>query len=153
MFHKHLKFNKYMQFGGHVELDEHPWEAVAHEVREESGYDLDQLQVLQPPDRPIIQSDVVILPQPVCLISALISDVQPVHYHDDIAWAFVTHELPRHEVDARESDVILLLSRSQIAAATDDEMFLNVKEITLFIFDTVLPKWQPVFAIPLSPIE
>ncbi len=32
-----------MQVGGHIELDETPWQAVEHELREESGYTLAEL--------------------------------------------------------------------------------------------------------------
>ena len=37
MLHLHRKIGKYLQFGGHVELNETPWQAVVHELREESG--------------------------------------------------------------------------------------------------------------------
>jgi len=39
ILHKHRKLNKLLQFGGHVELDETPWQAVLREIAEESGYD------------------------------------------------------------------------------------------------------------------
>jgi 8-oxo-dGTP pyrophosphatase MutT (NUDIX family) len=51
MLHFHQKLGSYMQFGGHVELNETPWQTVIHELREESGYDIDQLQILQPKQR------------------------------------------------------------------------------------------------------
>jgi len=34
MLHLHRKIGKYLQFGGHVELHETPWQAVVHELRE-----------------------------------------------------------------------------------------------------------------------
>lgn len=51
ILHRHKKTGKYMQFGGHIELDETPWQAVRHELMEESGYDLSDLQILQPMQR------------------------------------------------------------------------------------------------------
>src|SRR3712207_4516473 len=50
ILHMHKKLGVYLQFGGHVETREDPWQAVTHELREESGYDMDQLKVLQPRD-------------------------------------------------------------------------------------------------------
>jgi 8-oxo-dGTP diphosphatase len=46
LVHRHRKRGLLMQPGGHVERAEDPWAAVAHELREESGYDLDQLLLL-----------------------------------------------------------------------------------------------------------
>ena len=42
MLHRHKKLDTMLQFGGHVELHENPLEAIAHELREESGYDFRQ---------------------------------------------------------------------------------------------------------------
>src|SRR5690349_16040516 len=51
MLHLHRKFGRYAQFGGHIELNETPWQAIAHELEEESGYMLDNVQILQPSKR------------------------------------------------------------------------------------------------------
>src|SRR4051812_49824476 len=48
LLHKHRKLGKYLQFGGHIELNENPWAAITHEIAEESGYGIDQLTILQP---------------------------------------------------------------------------------------------------------
>mgnify|MGYP001683399595 FL=1 len=48
ILHKHRKLKMLLQFGGHVELDETPWQAVLREIAEESGYDKNQLKLLQP---------------------------------------------------------------------------------------------------------
>ena len=42
ILHKHRKLKMLLQFGGHVELDETPWQAVLREIAEESGYDKNQ---------------------------------------------------------------------------------------------------------------
>ena len=39
LVHLHKKVGKLMQIGGHIELDETPWQSVVHELFEESGYD------------------------------------------------------------------------------------------------------------------
>ena len=54
VFHK--KLGKMMQIGGHIELDEDPWEALAHEVLEEAGLILGQCQVLLQPDQPRVDN-------------------------------------------------------------------------------------------------
>ena len=51
LVHKHRKMNLWIQPGGHVEHTENPWQALAHELHEETGYSIDQLSVLQPWDR------------------------------------------------------------------------------------------------------
>src|SRR3954465_16018556 len=51
MLHLHKKHGTYMQFGGHIELNENPWQAITHELREEAGYELDELFILQPHQR------------------------------------------------------------------------------------------------------
>lgn len=48
LLHVHKKLGKLLPPGGHIELDETPWAAMLHELREEAGYDAGQLLVLQP---------------------------------------------------------------------------------------------------------
>lgn len=40
LLHKHSKYDKWLQVGGHIELDEDPIEAVLREAKEESGLDV-----------------------------------------------------------------------------------------------------------------
>jgi 8-oxo-dGTP pyrophosphatase MutT (NUDIX family) len=152
MLHKHRVLGRVMQFGGHVELDESPWEAIARELKEEVGYDFDQLQVLQPHERMItLPGTTILLPQPVCVFDATYgATVAPDHFHDDLSWAFVTRFPPRHELATDESHDIRSLSRSKLIAVPDEEIFEDVRQIALFIFDTCLPKWETVPALPLS---
>lgn len=42
LLHMHRKLGMLLPPGGHVELDETPWAAMAHELTEESGYTLDE---------------------------------------------------------------------------------------------------------------
>lgn len=51
LLHMHKKLHILLQPGGHVELNENPWQAIEHELREETGYTFDELEVLQPKDR------------------------------------------------------------------------------------------------------
>lgn len=45
LLHFHRKLHKLLPIGGHVELNESPWQAIAHELDEESGYSMSQLMV------------------------------------------------------------------------------------------------------------
>lgn len=51
LFHMHKKVHILLQPGGHIELHETPWQAVLHEIHEETGYELSQLTILQPQQR------------------------------------------------------------------------------------------------------
>jgi len=149
MLHRHLKLGSIMQFGGHVELNEHPWEAVTREIREEAGYSLDQLQVLQPEDTMTHLSGVILLPQPLCIFNTTYGSVLD-HFHDDISWGFVASEQPRHAPGEDESDTVVLLDRSQVLAKKDDELWDDVADIALFILDVALPKWRRSPALPFT---
>jgi 8-oxo-dGTP pyrophosphatase MutT (NUDIX family) len=91
LVHRHRKLGLLMQPGGHVERTEDPWAGVAHELREESGYELEQLLLLQPPHRIVDAPGIAILPQPLCV------DVHPIgddHFHTDLAYGFVATSDP-----------------------------------------------------------
>lgn len=86
LVHRHRKLGTLMQPGGHVERTEDPWSAIAHELREESGYDLEQLLLLQPVHRIEHAEGIAVLPMP------LVVDVHPIgadHAHTDLVYAFV----------------------------------------------------------------
>jgi 8-oxo-dGTP pyrophosphatase MutT (NUDIX family) len=91
LVHRHRRLGMLMQPGGHVERTEDPWSAVAHELREESGYGLDQLLLLQPAHRIDHAEGIAVLPTPLCV------DVHPIgddHAHTDLVYAFVADSDP-----------------------------------------------------------
>ena len=47
LLHLHKKYRRLMQFGGHVELNEDPWQAIIHELEEETRYVISELKILQ----------------------------------------------------------------------------------------------------------
>ncbi len=49
-FHKNLF--KWLQFGGHVELDEDPAQALTHELLEEAGFSPKDYEIMQTLDQP-----------------------------------------------------------------------------------------------------
>ena len=155
ILHMHKKMEILLQFGGHVELNETPWQAVVHEVREESGYDIDQLNVLQPKERikklTGTVSDVagktehltgaVLHPYPVVLDTHII---KPGHYHSNDSFACVTDQKPKQSVDEGESTDMRLLTRDEVAQLSDEQIPPSVRETALFIFDVCLPNWERV---------
>ena len=46
LLHMHKKYGKLLQPGGHIELHESPWEAILHELVEETGYLAKEMKVL-----------------------------------------------------------------------------------------------------------
>ncbi len=141
ILHMHKKLGILLQFGGHVELNETPWQAVVHEIKEESGYDMSQLKILQPKNRITALTNTILHPYPVVLETHKIGED---HFHSNDAFAFVTAEDPAHDVDDNESKDIRLVTAAELAALTDDEIPISVKEISQFIFDNYLDDWERI---------
>lgn len=130
-----------MGFGGHIELDETPWQSIVHELREESGYDIDQVQLLQPSLRIRSLSGAIVHPIPFAY------NTHPVpgeHFHTDTGHVVVTTELPHHQPASGESTDLRLFTRAEVEALKMDKSLENVREIILYIFDNILDNWQPV---------
>lgn len=98
--HMHRKIQKYMEVGGHIELDETLWQTLAHELEEESGYSISELEVYQPAYMPQPLTDRIVHPVPV-----FINTHQPLqgHYHMDLCYAFRAKELPHKQPHEHES--------------------------------------------------
>lgn len=155
ILHMHKKLGVLMQFGGHVELNENPWQAVVHEVREESGYDIDQLRILQPKERIKKPTGTIsavgdnrehltgsiLHPYPVVLDTHV---MKPGHFHSNESFAFITDQKPKNSVDEGESTDMRLFTRDEVAELTDDQMLPFVRQTALFIFDVCLPSWERV---------
>jgi ADP-ribose pyrophosphatase YjhB (NUDIX family) len=114
LVHFHRKMQILMQIGGHIELDETPWQSMAHELPEESGYQLNELHVLQPfADRPQGTGN-VFHPTP------FLSDTHNVgneHYHSDFCYAFVADAEPRATVGEGESADLRWMTLPELDAA------------------------------------
>jgi hypothetical protein len=142
LLHVHKLLNKYLQFGGHIELDEDPWQAVKHEIREESGYSMSQLKILQPKFYPKRRSkDVKYHPFPVSHNTHAFDDK---HWHTDVAYAFVAKQEPKHTVSDGESGIIKSFTKTDILAMDTDKIYDNLRETCLFIFEECLPSWNEV---------
>ncbi len=143
MLHRHKKTNLWLQFGGHVELDENPWQTVHHEVLEESGYAMSQLQLLQPVLRPpTTANDAVFHPQPLALQTHRFGHED--HFHTDTSFAFVTHEAPANPIAEGESDIMHMFTASELERAPDNEIPDNVRAIALYVLNRCLEEYEQV---------
>jgi len=142
LLHRHRILNKWLQFGGHVELNENPWQAIAHELAEESGYELKTLKLLQPPGSQLHLEKTVSHPLPAQLSTHPFGDLD--HRHIDIAYAFVADQPPQHEVGEGESQTLQAFTAKQLTALGEDEVAPGVCEISLHILEEYLPNWQQV---------
>lgn len=142
MLHKHKKLKKYIQFGGHIELNETVWQAISHELIEESGYTLKELKILQPKVRIKSLSDAALHPYPAGLNTHMFKNEE--HFHIDIEYAFVASGPPARGVAEGESKEFRLFTQSELNDLSNDQIFPNVKEISNFIFDDCLNEWELV---------
>lgn len=141
--HKHRKLGVWMQFGGHVERHQTPWQAVAMEVQQESGYLFSQLRILQPKVRIKELARVTLHPQPLALLTHDFPGLE--HYHTDMPFAFVTSELPAGMPEDGESADLVAMTLDQIMALRSPaEIYDNVRSLCIFTLETVLPNYDRV---------
>lgn len=121
LVHRHKKLQVWLQAGGHIEHDENPWQAASHELREETGYDLDQLAVLAllPLPAEPANATALIHPSPLYLKTHGMPPANGTHYHSDLVFAFVTTEDPRHSVGEGESPDLRWRSAEELSADPD----------------------------------
>jgi 8-oxo-dGTP pyrophosphatase MutT (NUDIX family) len=141
LLHKHMKLKRYIQFGGHIEVSETPWQAVRHEILEESGYDIKQLKILQPKQRLRELHGAVLHPVPVFHNT---HQFDSEHLHTDLGYAFTTDSEPAKPVAYGESGDIITVTRSELAALPPEQIYEPVREGGLFIFKFCLPEWEAV---------
>jgi 8-oxo-dGTP pyrophosphatase MutT (NUDIX family) len=133
--------NKLLPVGGHVELTETPWQALARELKEESGYEISQLAILQPKSRIKNLTDAVLHPYPISINTHNITDK---HFHTVIEYAFVANSEPNHDIKEGESTDQRWLTIDEIMALPDDIIFENVKEVYAFMINEALTQWERV---------
>lgn len=141
LFHLHKKLRRYVQFGGHIETNETPWQAIKHELMEESGYEMAQLKILQPKQRIRALTGAKLHPMPIYHNTHKINET---HFHTDIAYAFVTAEEPKQKIAANESADIKLLSREELVKLPAEQTYESVRDPALFVFDVCLAEWERV---------
>lgn len=139
LLHRHRKLGILLQPGGHVELNEHPWQTMAHELTEETGYELHQLEVLQ--TVPIIQGLVETAhPIPLAYRTHDFPVAPAKHFHTDAAFGFVTHEDPLGKPDEGESQELYWMTAEELELVPDDGIPSDTRTIGLFLLSH-LPKY------------
>jgi len=142
VLHKHKKLGIWLQFGGHVETDENPWQAIAHELLEESGYDISQLKVLQPKHRIKHMTGVDMHPIPIAPFTHKFPGLD--HYHSDIGFGFTTHQEPAYNPGENESTEIECFTLDQLQQLRDSEVPPNLIEIGRFLLTDGIEFWEQV---------
>lgn len=141
MLHLHRKMQRYAQFGGHIELDETPWQTVVRELKEESGYDITQLKILQPRERMTTIGGMAVL-HPYPVVHTTMGDAS--HFHTDSSYAFIANEKPRDVPGEGESVNIQLFTKAHLMTPDSDIIDKITRDIALYIFDECLEKWQTI---------
>lgn len=127
LVHMHRRLGKLMQTGGHVELDETPWQTLGHELQEEAGYDLTELEVLQPTENIPQITGSAVHPVPVLSNTHM---VDASHYHSDYCYAFFAKDTPQKLPAEGESNDLRWLTIDELyAAANSGDALLDVAEI------------------------
>lgn len=148
MLHRHKLDKLYLHFGGHIELDENPWQTIIHELREEAGYDITQLKVLQPKLRIKKLVNAEVHPTPFCYNTHSVKNLQG-HFHTDAVFAFTAKDSPKHPLAEGESGDIKLFTRQQIVNMPEGEIFPVARAMTLFLLDEILPNWEQIPALDI----
>lgn len=144
LVHMHRKFQKLMQAGGHIELTETPWAALAHELVEETGYTLGELSVLQPNAHRVTVANAVTHPTPFLVNTHKISAD---HYHTDLCYAFVARTTAAASPAEGESQDLRWLTMAELKAAVDDGTALeDMYGIYREIIDYALTEYEWVHA-------
>jgi len=134
LLHRHRLLDTWLQIGGHVEIKENPWDALRHEVKEETGKDLDKdLDLTLSPPLVGLQ-DCVEHPSPLSVITHDFSDMD--HRHIDLAWAFIAHDDSVNPAEGESQD-LRWFDRDELVAFGEDQIVSNVRQIGLFVLDQV----------------
>lgn len=143
LLHSHKLLNVLLQPGGHVELQENPWQAVEHELREEAGYTLNELEILQPKQRLLSLTGIELHPTPVAITTHNFNP-EGTHKHTDIAFAFLAHGAPSRAPEEGESKDLRWMSSQQLDRLDTSEIFDNVREIGQYVLKQVYSDWERV---------
>lgn len=143
LLHMHRKLGKLLPLGGHVELNESPWSAVARELAEEAGYVLSDLYVLQPKDSIKALTNVTVQPQPLVIASY---DYSKSHNHTDMAFVFIEKNPPSNSPNHDESLDFRWLNSQELDEMTAVDLFPNTKEIYIHILEKCVNEWEKMAA-------
>lgn len=143
MLHTHLKMKVLAQFGGHIELTETPWQAAIHELKEETGYAMEDVSILQPVDRLESVDGAIVHPSPVVNVT-MGSFGSVTHFHTDTTYAFIANGPAIESPQEGESTEMRLLTRGELIELGNENIDKVTYDIALYIFDKILPTWKKV---------
>lgn len=130
---RHKKYEMILQPGGHVELDETPWQCILRELKEEVGYGPEQLELVQHPDTFKERLNTSVLhPIPSTMNTHRVSDAD--HYHSDVMYTFITHESAKYQIAEGESQDMKFYTQQEVAELKDSELFSDTRQFVLFMF-------------------
>lgn len=120
--HMHRKVKKYSEVGGHMELDETPWQTIVHELEEEAGFTLNELDIYQPVSAPTSLPTVTVHPVP-----SLLMTYHPVkdHYHSDMSYVFYAKAEPSKKPAEGESDDVRWFTIDELKQGAKDGTVLE----------------------------
>lgn len=142
LLHMHKKFEKLLQPGGHVELHENPWQAIAHELTEETGYTLEQLTVLQPAGILMELPGEVVHPIPCIVNTHAVDNISSAHYHTDSAYAFYASEPPVSPPVEGESTDLRWLNLHDVTALPESAIYEDTRLICQHVINVVSQEWH-----------
>jgi len=137
----HRKQNILLPVGGHIELHETPWQAMAHELLQESGYDLAEMKILQPAHRVQSLDDAVLHPYP---LSMNTHQIGTDHFHSDISYGFVVQADPQGIAEEGESLDFRWLTHDELQALDSSQIFSNTRQVYDFLLNNALHHWEHV---------
>ena len=143
LLHRHKRIGKLMMFGGHVELDEDPWSATLREITEETGYEHEQLAILQPTAVRFTLAGALVHPVAVCQSTAPYPG-ETLHFHSDTAYALTADSAPRGLPGSGESTEFRLLNADGLAVLRSSEVVPMWQNLGLEILANIYPRWVPV---------
>ncbi|MDB5183656.1 MAG: putative pyrophosphohydrolase including oxidative damage repair enzyme [Candidatus Saccharibacteria bacterium] len=148
LVHMHRKFGKLMQIGGHVEIDETPWQTLGHELTEESGYTIQDLQILQPLDGVPVVTEAIVHPVPA------LSNTHKVtadHFHSDYCYAFVAGNVPSQLPAEGESQDLRWMTIDELQQAVADGVaWQDIADIYRYVVEKCLPVYSRIDAALFS---
>lgn len=142
--HMHKKLHMLLPVGGHIELDETPWGAIAHELEEESGYRLADVEIMQPKLRSKQYDDIIVHPQPLLMNTHAFSEG---HWHSDTSYLFLVHSDPSEALGENESLDVRWLTRQELEQLPKNSIYDNIRDIYLQAMSVYMREWEPVSAL------
>ena len=141
LVHMHKKIDVLMQIGGHIELDQTPWQALVVELREEAGYDLSELKLLQYSKDTLHFKDAIVHPVPLLENTHYVGNA---HYHSDRVYAFVAADTAKSSLAEGESTDLRWLSVEDLRRLSQEGKAL---QDVVEIYDYILAHLDEYFEV------